>query len=243
MARLDELQAAVDQNHNKVLVGFQFRFHPGLQCIKKLIKKKAIGEVLSVHAHWGEYLPNWHPWEDYKQGYAARPELGGGVILTLSHPLDYLRWFFGEVEAISAFTSQRGLKLPVEDTAEIFIRFKNSAMGTIHLDYLQRPASHELEIIGSKGTIRWGNSDGIVKLAQVGQNGKVSDWQDFPPPADFERNTMFLDEMRHFLEVIKGQAKPVCTLHDGVMALNLALSALASSQQCQVITINDHLHE
>jgi predicted dehydrogenase len=99
MAHIDELEAQVQRNGVKVLVGFQFRFHPGLRQVKKLLDEAAIGEPLSVRAHWGEYLPNWHPWEDYKLGYAARPELGGGVILTLSHPLDYLRWLFGEVEA------------------------------------------------------------------------------------------------------------------------------------------------
>jgi predicted dehydrogenase len=225
MARLDEFQQIIEKNHNKVLVGFQFRFHPGLQKIKKLVDKGSIGELLSVHAHWGEYLPNWHPWEDYKQGYAARPELGGGVILTLSHPLDYLRWLVGEVDDISACTSHKGLKLPVEDMAEIFLRFKNSVLGSVHLDYLQRPASHWLEIIGAKGTIRWDNSDGIVHLAQVIQDGTANVWQDFPPPLDFERNSMFLDELRHFLAMIKGKTKPVCTLQDGIMALRLSLAA------------------
>ena len=97
---------AIEQNHSQVLVGFQFRFHPGLQQVKKLLDEGAIGKPISAHAHWGEYLPDWHPWEDYKQGYAARPELGGGVVLTLSHPLDYLRWLLGEVESLSAFTSR-----------------------------------------------------------------------------------------------------------------------------------------
>ncbi|MFZ2095287.1 MAG: Gfo/Idh/MocA family oxidoreductase [Anaerolineales bacterium] len=225
MARVDELLQAIEENHNKVLVGFQFRFHPGLQKIKKLLAANSIGEPLSVHAHWGEYLPNWHPWEDYKQAYAARPELGGGVILTLSHPLDYLRWLLGEIESISAFTSQKGLKLPVDDMAEIFLRFNNNVLGSVHLDYLQRPASHWLEIIGSRGTIRWDNSDGIVHLAQVNQDGNTNMWQDFPPPIDFERNNMFLDELRHFLAVIKGKTKPVCSMQDGIMALRLALAA------------------
>jgi predicted dehydrogenase len=225
MARIDELQNAIQQNHNKILVGYQFRFHPGLQKIKKLLDDKAIGTLISVHAHWGEYLPNWHPWEDYQEGYAARPELGGGVLLTLSHPLDYLRWLVGEVQAISAFTSHKGLNLPVEDTAEIFLQFKNGTLGTIHLDYLQRPASHWLEIIGDRGTIRWDNSDGAVYLAQVNRDGKIGDWQEFPPPQGFERNHLFLAELQHFLDMVNGKTKPVCSMHDGIMALQLALAA------------------
>jgi predicted dehydrogenase len=225
MARLEELKQAVEQNQRQVLVGFQFRFHPGLQQLKKLLDEGAIGEPVSARAHWGEYLPNWHPWEDYKQGYAARSELGGGVVLTLSHPLDYLRWLLGEVESVSAFTSHLGLNMPVEDTAEITLRFVNGALGSIHLDYVQRPASHWMEIIGTLGTLRWDNADGITKFTKVGMDGNAVSLQEIFPPEGFERNTMFLDELRHFREVINGIAEPLCTLYDGVMALRLALAA------------------
>ncbi len=226
MARLDELQQAVEQNGVRVLVGYQFRFHPGLQQMKKLLHSKAIGVPQSVHAHWGEYLPAWHPWEDYKQGYAARPELGGGVVLTLSHPLDYLRWLFGDVEALVAFSAQTGLDLPVEDQAEILLRFKNGVQGSVHLDYIQRPPAHWLEVVGTRGTLRWDNSDGTLRLAQVGSDGTATAWQEFSPPASFERNTLFLDELRHLIDVVNGKASPACSLQDGISALRLALSAL-----------------
>ncbi len=225
MARVDDLKHAVQENGSKVLVGFQFRFHPGLQQIKKLLDEEAIGEPISARAHWGEYLPNWHPWEDFKQAYAARPELGGGVVLTLSHPLDYLRWLLGEVDSLWAFTSQKGLHMPVEDVAEIGLRFKNGTIGSLHLDYNQRPPSHTLEVIGTRGSLRWDNADGIVRLAQVGPDGTAGAWQSYPPPTGFERNWMFLEELRHFFKVIRGETEPICSLQDGVQALRLALAA------------------
>lgn len=225
MAHVDELEAQVQRNRVKVLVGFQFRFHPGLRQVKKLLDEAAIGEPLSVRAHWGEYLPNWHPWEDYKLGYAARPELGGGVILTLSHPLDYLRWLLGEVHSIWGLTSHKGLNMPVEDLAELGLRFASGVIGSLHLDYIQRPPSHTLEIWGTSGTIRWDNADGVVRLAQVSPDGTAGGWQAFPPPTGFERNAMFMDELRHFLDIITGKAEPVCSLQDGIMALRLALAA------------------
>jgi predicted dehydrogenase len=226
LSRLEELKLAAEQNHCQVLVGYQFRFHPGLQQLKNLLDQGTIGQPVSVRAHWGEYLPNWHPWEDFKKGYAARLELGGGVVLTLSHPLDYLRWLLGDVESLKAFTSNKGLNLPVEDTAEICLRFKNGALGSVHLDYLQQPSSHWLEVIGVQGTLRWDNADGITRLAQVNASGKAEAWQDFHPPQAFERNTLFVDELRHFRDVLDGKTRPVCNLHDGEMAIRLALAAL-----------------
>jgi predicted dehydrogenase len=225
MARLDLLEQAVQQNGVKVLVGYQFRFHPGLQQVKRILNSAVIGDLLSARAHWGEYLPDWHPWEDYRLGYAARPELGGGVVLTLSHPLDYLHWFMGDVTSLWSFTSHKGLNMSVEDLAEIGFSFRNGSIGSLHLDYNQRPPSHTLEIIGTRGTIRWDNADGIARLSVVGPDEIAGPWQDYAPPVGFERNWMFLDELRHFLDVIRGDTEPVCTLQDGIYALKLSLAA------------------
>ena len=107
MEQVPTLAKIVAQKNLKVLVGFQFRFHIGLQRIKGLLDNGTIGAVTSIQAHWGEYLPAWHPWEDYRIGYAAREDLGGGVLLTLCHPFDYLRWLIGEVQSVFAMTAQQ----------------------------------------------------------------------------------------------------------------------------------------
>ena len=227
----EELKAALKRRGGRVLVGFQFRFHPGLQRIKELLDDQAIGRPLDVRAHWGEYLPGWHPWEDFHRSYAARPELGGGVILTLCHPLDYLHWLIGEVETLWAFTSRSGLGLEVEDTAEIGLRFKGGTLGSVHLDYVQRPAQHTLEIVGTEGTISWDNAHGSVQLSQAQHNGGSEVKQAFPIPEGFERNSMFLAEMRHFRQVAQGECEPICSLDDGLYALKLALAALRSARE------------
>jgi predicted dehydrogenase len=227
MTGVAELEAAVAAGGGHVLVGYQFRFHPGLQRIASLLADGVLGRPLSFRAHWGEYLPGWHPWEDYRQGYSARQDLGGGVVLTLSHPLDYARWFFGKVAAVWALIGRTSdLQLDVEDTAEIGLRFANGVLGSIHLNYTQQPPSHHLEIVGTEGTLRWDNADGVVLLYQRAR----SDWAAFPPPPGFDRNTMFLDEMDHFRAVIQGKAAPACSLADGRAALELALAALKSAQ-------------
>ena len=94
MERAEEFKNALYTGGGKVLVGFQFRYHPGLKQARVWVDTGRIGDVVSFRAHWGEYLPDWHPWEDYRKSYSARSDLGGGVVNTLSHPMDYLRWFF-----------------------------------------------------------------------------------------------------------------------------------------------------
>jgi predicted dehydrogenase len=242
LAGVRELKAAVQESGSRVLVGYQFRFHPGLQKAAELLQAGAIGRPLSAHAHWGEYLPGWHPWEDYRLGYSARSLLGGGAVLTLSHPLDYLRWLLGEVEAVWAFTGKPGeLELDVEDSAKIGLQFRRGAIATVHLDYNQRPPEHYLEIIGTQGTLRWDNGDGSVSVYEApagAQNpGSPGRWHTYPiqetfgKGKPFERNDLFLAEMRHMIQVMTGKEQPACSLDDGIQAQRIALAANRSARQ------------
>lgn len=234
---IDHLEEALKRGGGQVLVGFQFRFHPTLQQAARLLQEGAIGRPLSARAHWGEFLPGFHPWEDYRHSYAARDDLGGGVILTLCHPFDYLCWLLGEIDALWAFAAKLSdLELNVVDTAEIGLRFRSAAIGSLHLDYNQRPSAHHLEIIGTLGTLRWDNTNAQLSLYRAGQ-AQPARWEAFPVPAGFERNDLFLAEMRHFLAVARGSEKSVCTLQDGVRALRLALGAHESAQTQRMISL------
>jgi len=234
---LERLELALQHGGGKLLVGFQFRFHPTLRKAAELIRAGSLGRPLSVHAHWGEYLPDWHPWEDFWQGYSARTDLGGGVVLTLSHPLDYLRFLIGEVGAVWAFTSSQGFGLPVEDTAEIGLCFSSGVIGSMHLDYNQRPPAHYVEIIGTQGSLRWDNSDGSLQLYDVEKKTR----EKFLPPTGFERNRLFMDEMSHFLSVLRGESELLCTWQDGKQALLLSLAALQSAKQGCLVEMKQYV--
>jgi predicted dehydrogenase len=246
LERLDVLQKAAEQSGSKILVGFQFRYHPTLNKARELIQQGTLGKILTVHAHWGEYLPQWHPWEDYRQGYASRADLGGGVLRTLTHPLDYLRFLLGDVESLWSFNSHLSpLEMDVEDAAEIGLRFVSGAMGGVHLNYFQRPPVHQLEIVGTDGTLRWDNADGILHFFKMpAPFGSFSDnppapiIETFAPPAGFERNQLFLAQTRHFVETAAGKAEPLCSLEDGIMALRLALAAQQSQREEHLVKIN-----
>ncbi|RPJ27865.1 MAG: gfo/Idh/MocA family oxidoreductase [Chloroflexi bacterium] len=245
LERLDILQKSAEKSGSKILVGFQFRYHPTLNKARALIQSNALGKILTVHAHWGEYLPQWHPWEDYRQSYAARADLGGGVIVTLTHPLDYLRYLLGEVESLWSFNGQISpLEIDVEDMAEIGLKFTNGTLGGVHLNYFQRPPVHRLEIVGTEGTLRWDNSDGMLHLSKFPASfGSYSDdppasvMETFSPPVGFERNQLFVAQTRHFIETVRGESEPACTLDDGIQALRLALAAYKSQETGCIVKV------
>jgi predicted dehydrogenase len=236
LARVAELQTEAARSGSRVLVGFQFRFHPGLHAIKQLLEQGAIGRPTSVRVNWGEYLPDWHPWEDYRGSYSARSDLGGGVVLTLCHPLDYLDWLFGRPDRLWARVAHLSeFDLDVEDTADIAMAYASGMTATVHLDYIQRPPEHGLMITGTQGTIHW---DGLAGKVRV-YGAETETWEEIATPSGFERNTLFLDEMRHFLQVVAGQARPVCTLEDGVFALRLCLASKESSATGRVVELSE----
>ena len=101
----------------------------------------------------------------------------------------------------------------------------------MHLDYVQRPSVHRLEIIGTRGTIRWDNANGAVWVYSV--DGSI---ETYPVPPHYERNDMFLAEIRHFVDMVRGETEPLCTLDDGIWALKLALAVHDSSRSGEMIT-------
>lgn len=231
---LDDLREAIADGGGQILMGFQFRFNPGLIRAKDLIAKGAIGRPLSARAHWGEYLPDWHPWEDYSNSYAARADLGGGAALTLSHPFDYMRWLLGEVSSLRGATRQsEALGLDVEELVEAVLELEGGCLASVHLDYLQRPPQHWLAIQGSEGTLRWDGRSGDLKWWSAAEGT----WHEEPAAEGYERNTMFLGEMKHFLAVARGEEQPRCTLEDGVRALEIALAIRQSAESGERVVV------
>lgn len=198
MDGLEDLKYVVEHKELKTLVGYQFRFHPELIKLKADIadmKSKFGVEPRMYHISWGEWLPTMHPYEDFRKGYASRRDLGGGVINTFSHPIDYTRWIFGEPEYVKSI--YRNLAVPevdVETIADIVLSYHNM-IGTIHLDYIQRESEHYLKLC-------YGNWKHINLLA-------------------YDRNQLFLDEMQHFLDVLNDKAESICDLDDGIETMKL----------------------
>ncbi len=178
----------------------------------------AVGEPLHAEIFWGEYLPAWHPWEDWRTGYAAVRELGGGVHHTICHPFDYLRWWFGDVQVVRATLTDHGpLDLDVAEAADVLLRFSAGVTAHVRLDYWSRPQAHHVEITCAEGTIAWDFMTGELRVWSTASAA----WETTELPSVESRSDLFVDEARHFLDVVHGHARPICTLDDGIAVVNL----------------------
>jgi predicted dehydrogenase len=230
MEGVNELIQLIESKDIKAAVGYQMRFHPCLTLLYSLIQEQVIGRIIAVRAEVGEYLAGWHVYEDYRQLYASKKELGGGVILTQIHELDYIYWLFGLPKRIFAVGGHlSSLEVNVEDTVDILMDFvKNDASIpiSVHLDYIQRPPRRTCDVVGESGKITV-DLRGLT-LNVVDSKGKLTESISYE---GYQRNEMFLDELKYFLQYMQGNQVPLVTVRDALQSLRIALAAKESMQK------------
>jgi predicted dehydrogenase len=223
--QLDELAEVVRKNSLVCMVAYQLRFHPCLRLAHHLLTAGRIGRPIACRAVVGEYLPGWHRYEDYRSMYASKRELGGGVVLSQIHELDILYWFFGRPKRIVSFGGRfSDLQIDVEDVASTLFAY-DGMVAHLQQDYLQQPPVRQLEIIGSDG--RMAVDLRAPRVLAYGEAGTLIKDQSFE---NLERNTLFLEEMKCFVNAVQtGHPVPV-DLAAGRQSLEMALALKRSME-------------
>lgn len=234
-----DLLEAADRQQVRVMVGYNLRFHPGLARLRDLLHAGAIGRPLSARAEMGEYLPGWHPGEDYRSSYSGRADLGGGPVLTFSHELDALCWLLGRPARVTCLAARvSSLEITTEDVAEMALQFAGGAVASVHVDYFRRPPRRSIEILGEDGILRWEYDENRL-LVYAPATGE---WRLEAGDPRFERNDMFLAELRAVAARVAGETNPngapLATGQEGAAILALALAALRSAADGRTIILD-----
>ena len=227
---VDELIETCRAHGVALMTGYNLRFLPSLQRFRELVLEGRVGRVLSVRAEVGQFLPAWRPAADYRDTVSASAALGGGVLLELSHEIDYLRWIFGEVEWVNAtLLRQSALEIDVEDTAHLVLAFATPAAGpaivaSLSMDFVRHDSTRSCTVIGEAGTLRWIGPTGTVDVFEAGANA----WRELAsmPSA---RDDSYLSEWRHLLSCVETGASPSITGEDGLAVLRVVEAARRSA--------------
>ena len=223
---IQALIAEARRTDRKVQIGYNLRFHPGIRILKELIDSGKIGRVLWLNAEAGQYLPDWRPWQHYRESYSARHELGGGIILDGSHELDYICWLLGRpTEVICRAEHLSSLDVDVEDSAWIYLTFPDRRRVGLHLDFVQRAYTRTCKVVGENGTALWDFTAQEVRWFSAEQPC----WQNIPYL--FEVNDMYVAEMVHFLESIGSGTGPMIDLEQGRDVIRVVEAAKKSSEE------------
>ena len=227
---ISELEKIVSDNNIMVLIAYIFRFSPLTKKVKELLNINSIGEILYVRGEFSEYLPDWHPYEDYRSYYMAEKTQGGGSILDQSHIMDLIHYLFGGFKTVSAFNSKlSSLEINADDTAEMIVNLKSGVLASIHTDIFGREHKKVLEIKGEEGNIVWDFYANSVSLYDAKEKKKTV-FNDFSE--DF--NIAYIDEINHFIKCCKSEEKPIANLQDGIETMELILSAERSQESNKI---------
>ena len=213
---LERLQATVDAKRLVALVGCQWRFHPGIRSLRETLGGGRMGPPVMARIDYREYLPDWHPYEDYRTSYAARADLGGGVVLTQIHDYDLAWWLLGPFPRVTAAGGHLSdLEIDVEDTVDALLE---GGVCPVHVKqtFAARPPVRRISIACDKGTLE----------------------SDLLAPIDgFVRNDMFLAEARHFIACVEGREEPAIPLRHGTAVLRLAVAVKDSMRTARTVEV------
>ncbi|MEK9727751.1 MAG: Gfo/Idh/MocA family oxidoreductase [Candidatus Margulisiibacteriota bacterium] len=194
-------------------VGYVLRFDPNLNFFRDFLDNKNIGEILHVKIESSSYLPNWRPDQNYKSSVSAKKELGGGVLLELSHELDYFIWLFGFPKKISSLIyNTNELGVDVEDQASILLESKDGFSASIDLNFSSQHMSRFCEVITTTGKLRLDFVDQKVTW-QLGNNEP----QIFQHK--YERDEIFQRQISDFISAIQTNNIESNSYSDGISVL------------------------
>ncbi len=228
---------------NKQIVGMPsstMLFHPIIKQLKKLIREKKIGKPLTIYHHFGHYLPNWHPWEDYRKFYVSKKKTGAArevipfELVWMSHLFSDIHSVYGNINKISTLESN------IDDIYQIIIEFTNGIKCTFIVDVISEPAINETRIIGDKGIIYCDHNAGIIKIGKGNkwkevkiQTGKMAKGYKGNTPAD----STYVEEMKIFLNAITKKSIITHSFNDELKILKVLDAIELSNKKSKKIII------
>ena len=220
-----ELVDICNNNNINLAVAYNLRFLPSLICFKQYIQLDLIGKIYSIRSEIGQYLPDWRPESDYRCGVSAKKSSGGGVLLELSHEIDYLGWIFGPISWVKSHTSkQTDLEIDVDDNASIILGFKgNEAIASLNMDFIRHDATRQCYAIGEKGTLFWNGITGKVSFFSKKNKLWVELFNSSPT-----RDYTYSEEIKSFVKSVEYGLNPFVTGEDGLETV-LVVEAIEQS--------------
>ena len=245
LSEAQEIAKIANENNCKVLVGHQRRFYPLVIKAKQVIQNGEIGKILGLSGVWGLRKDNDYFEPDWRKKISAGP-----VITNLIHDIDYLRFIFGEIESVSAYSSNNINNFEKEDIITTNFKFKSGILGNflitdcgtspwswetstgenIHLPHLKE---NNLKIIGTEGSLEFPNLE-LWKYKNKGQS-----WKDEinKIQIDIKQIDPYVSQINHFKDVINREVEPITDALDAKITLKVSLSILESAKSEKIIVI------
>lgn len=216
-----------------------FLYYTPVKMIKKMLDEGAIGQILAFQYHGGQYLPDWHPWEDYRQVYFSKKETGACREM-LPFELIWLSWLVQSsvVEVSGLMSKISDLEMDADDILFANLKYENGVLGSFAFDVVSRKPFRTLRILGTDGVLHWERSDSVISVFNV-RSGKTENIivpKGHPETGYINEEEMYNDEIKAFLDAIREKKKYSHTFRDNYRLLHV-LFALEKSNQIGMIKV------
>jgi predicted dehydrogenase len=210
------------------------RFHPLIRTIKKLVDDGVIGKILCLTYHCGQYLPDWHPWEDYRTFYVARRRTGAGREM-VPFELDWISWVVGKIDVVSCLKGKlTNLDIDIDDAYQLLLKFNSGTIGSLLIDVISRVPYRMLKLISESGIISWDWSNKYIEVFDA----ESKEWRKYHQEEEtitekgyVAAENMYIHEMDHFVKAVKGEVKYMNSFEDDYKLMKTLLAAEESSDK------------
>jgi len=186
-------------------LAYCLRAHPAYRLARDELLAGRMGRIGYFKLWFESYLPSWHPWEDYRTSYAARAELGGGILPTVDHELDYLTWCLGVPCNVQGIQYSSGLlDIAVPDTALVTAQFRQGCCAQLLVSYARQDRARGFEIVGARGTLRYCWETQLLEWQTADKHSRAILWDG----RHFAVNDMYLEMLREVLEHLVTPGSP-----------------------------------
>lgn len=188
---LPQLLKLTRKKQSVTYVAYNRRFHPVINRLKTYFEK---GTFLHMNIISSSFYPDWRE-GDYKLRYTAVKKMGGGIILDLSHELDYTGYLTGGVISINGqFSKRSDLTVDSEDFADILVKTKSGPVN-IHLNFFSQKTENKITVNFKDLTV---TGDLINSTIEEWKGGKMIKREKFAK----ERNISFEAQLEYFFKNI-----------------------------------------
>ena len=208
-------------------------FHSGVEHISKMMNAGEIGQPLCMLYEVGHFLPDWHPYEDYRSYYVSGKTFGGGADV-IPMELVWILRLFGDVKGICCRMQRLGqFEIEAPDSYQLTLEFESGAILELHNDVICRDSCRRCRLIGREGTIIWDAVENWVKLY------KASDrrWTEYHERDGYSMEEMYVEEMAHFIKAIRGEQKYLHSLEEERKVLRVWETAEKSAMERRWVEI------
>ena len=193
---------------NIIYVGYNLRFHPMMDEIKENIKGKKLWNIQVI---CGSYLPDWRPGKDYRNTSSAKKEAGGGVLLDLSHEIDYTKWLIGPLFLEHVINQKiSNLEIDTDDILLVKSKTETGAHVNFSLNYFTRKEIRLIIIDGEGISIQ---GDLIKNKLNIYKEDEILDFK----WSDLDQNETYIKQHR---AILNGDTKKICNYDEGLSTLN-----------------------